>query len=190
MKTEQDIDTTTIPTEDEYVQRETNKLSQDANTLFPNWELFGRISNFGCNGSVEEIVNERIILDGTFFDIVCHISKDGACYNYIRFKQHKHSTPETWIKDEYKQTYEDFLVSKAKNTQNLEKYNKKSQDKTLSEEELIKEIKETIKDYDIHNDIVFGGKQEIQKLYQENFDIKKCNKKCFFHITKYSFYYF
>ena len=83
MKTEQGIDTKTIPTEDEYVQQEVNKLSQDANALFPNWELFGRIKNFGCNASVDEIVNERIILDGTFFDIVCHISKDGTCYNYI-----------------------------------------------------------------------------------------------------------
>lgn len=186
MKAEQYMDTKTIPTEDEYVKQEIDKLSKDAEILFPNWELFGRISNFGCNESVEEIVNERIILDGTFFDIVCHISKDGACYNYIRFKQHKHSTPETWIKEEYKQTYEDFLVSKARNTQNLKEYNANLKDKTLSEKELIKEIKETIKDYDIRNDIVFGGQQDIQKLYQENFDIKKCNKKCFFHITKYN----
>ena len=184
MKTEQDIDTKTIPTEDEYVQQEVNKLSQDANALFPNWELFGRIKNFGCNASVDEIVNERIILDGTFFDIVCHISKDGTCYNYVRFKQHKQSTPETWIADGYKQTYENFLVSKAQNTQNLEEYNKKLKDQTLSAEALVKEIKNTIKDYDIHNDIVFGGKQDIQKLYQKNFDIKKYNKKCFFHITK------
>lgn len=182
MKTEQDIDTTTIPTEDEYVQRETNKLSKDANILFPDWQLFGFTRSHGCDGSAKEIVNERIILDGTFFDIVCHISKDGTCYNYIRFKQHKHSTPETWIKDEYKQTYEDFLVSKAQNTKNLEEYNKDLKNQTLS----AKLVKETIEKYDecIHNDIVFGGKQDIQKLYQKNFDIKKYNKKCFFHITK------
>ena len=48
MKTEQKKKKKTIPTEDEYVQQEANKLSQDANTLFPDWELFGRIKNFGC----------------------------------------------------------------------------------------------------------------------------------------------
>ncbi|MBQ7552158.1 MAG: hypothetical protein IJT15_01765 [Rickettsiales bacterium] len=183
MKTEQDIDTKTIPTEDEYVQQEANKLSQDANTLFPNWELFGRIKNFGCNASVDEIVNERIILDGTFFDIVCHISKDGTCYNYVRFKQHKQSTPETWIADGYKQTYENFLVSKAQNTQNLEKYNYNLTNQTLSAE-LVKDTIQRYEKYDVNNDIVLGGKQDIQKLYQKNFDIKKYNKKCFFHITE------
>ena len=79
MKEEDKI--TTHITEEEYVKKEMEKLSNDANILFPNLELFGRISSFGCNPSVKEIVNERIILDGTFFDIICHISKDGTCYN-------------------------------------------------------------------------------------------------------------
>ena len=179
MKEEDKI--TTHITEEEYVKKEMEKLSNDANILFPNLELFGRISSFGCNPSVKEIVNERIILDGTFFDIICHISKDGTCYNYIRFKQHKQSTPETWIADEYKQTYENFLVSKARNTQNLEKYNENLKNQTLS----AALVKDTIPRYDIHNDIVFGGQQNIKELMirKEVFSIDDYDKKMFFHTT-------
>ena len=134
-----------------------------------------------------EIVNERIILDGTFFDIVCHISKDGTCYNYIRFKKHEQPTPERV--NTYKQTYEDFLVSKARNTQNLEEYNENLKQQTLS----VELAEEAIRIYYFlnHNDIVFEGKQDIQELHQENyyrkkddFYRKKDDKKCFFHITK------
>ena len=179
MKEEDKI--TTHITEEEYVKKEMEKLSNDANILFPNLELFGRISSFGCNPSVKEIVNERIILDGTFFDIICHISKDGTCYNYIRFKQHKQSTPETWIADEYKQTYENFLVSKARNTQNLEKYNENLKNQILS----AALVKDTIPRYDIHNDIVFGGQQNIKELMirKEVFSIDDYDKKMFFHTT-------
>ena len=179
IKIEQNMDTKTIPAEDEYVQRETNKLSQDANTLFPNWELFGFIENDGCSPDyVKNVVNERIILDGTFFDIVCHISEKGTCYNYIRFKKHnKLRLLSTWMEDKYDDTYKYFFNSKA-----TRKITDKNIDISESENvnNMIKDCSKKTKDIDI----IYGGKQDIQKLYQKNFDIKKYNKKCFFHITE------
>ena len=59
--------TTTNLKKDEYVKQEIDKLSKDAEILFPDWQLFGFTRSHGCNGSAKEIVNERIILDGTFF---------------------------------------------------------------------------------------------------------------------------
>ena len=82
--------TTTNLKKDEYVKQEIDKLSKDAEILFPNWELFGLMQQIGCNSRyIKSISNERLLLEGTFFDIVCHISENGICYNYIRLKQAK-----------------------------------------------------------------------------------------------------
>ena len=220
MKTEQDIDTTTIPTEEEYITQEIDKLSKDAEILFPNWELFGFIENIGCNtGVVRSIANERLLLEGTFFDIVCHISENNICYNYIRLKQgHDNIAKNTnifckgfpWLKkcveegevkikedDGYEITK--WIYDHVKNITTLKNENlslalsdpANPYDRTRWEQQLLDKncaITELFsKECKTKNtkvpDIIFGGTENIQNLDMKDFDINKCNKKCFFHTT-------
>ena len=64
--------------EENYIDEEIKKLSEEAEILFPNWEFFGFLEGSGCSrdiGYEGKFTSERLLYEGQIFDIVCKMLK-------------------------------------------------------------------------------------------------------------------